>query len=284
MGDFKIGVIADCFRTDIKEGIKKAASLGADGVQLYAGRGELDVDNMTGEKLRELNDVITSCGLVVSALCGDLGGHGFQVRADNPAKIDKSKRIMDMALELNTNVVTTHIGVVPDEMIERRQIMAEACEDIGSYGDSIGVRFAIETGPEPAETLKGFLDSLSTKSVCVNFDPANLAMVIGEDTTQSALTLGDYIVHTHAKDGIMLQKTSSERIYGIGTNEEKIIHSEYYREVPLGQGSVNFDTYLAALVKIGYQGFLTIEREVGDKPEEDIAMAVGFLKEKINRL
>lgn len=82
----------------------------------------------------------------------------------------------------------------------------------------------------------------------------------------------------------MLQKTSSERIYGIGTNEEKIIHSEYYREVPLGQGSVNFDTYLAALVEIGYHGFLTIEREVGDKPEEDIAMAVGFLKEKIKQL
>ena len=42
MGDFKIGVIADCFRTDIKEGIKKAASLGADGVQLYAGCGQYD--------------------------------------------------------------------------------------------------------------------------------------------------------------------------------------------------------------------------------------------------
>ena len=27
MGDFKIGVIADCFRTDIKEGIKKLRPL-----------------------------------------------------------------------------------------------------------------------------------------------------------------------------------------------------------------------------------------------------------------
>ena len=36
--------------------------------------------------------------------------------------------------------------------------------------------------------------------------------------------------------------------------------------------------YLKALDDIGYKGFLTIEREVGDNPEADIRKAVSFLE------
>ena len=50
-----------------------------------------------------------------------------------------------------------------------------------------------------------------------------------------------------------------------------------YQEVPLGQGGVDFPRYLAALDEIGYRGFLTIEREVGEDPEKDIGMAAEFL-------
>ena len=39
-----------------------------------------------------------------------------------------------------------------------------------------------------------------------------------------------------------------------------------------------FKEYLAALEEVGYRGFLTIEREVGENPGRDIAAAVDFLK------
>ena len=41
------------------------------------------------------------------------------------------------------------------------------------------------------------------------------------------------------------------------------------------------DNYLKALEDIGYRGFLTIEREVGEHPEKDIAAAVVVLKNVI---
>lgn len=52
--------------------------------------------------------------------------------------------------------------------------------------------------------------------------------------------------------------------------------------MPLGEGSVKWDEYLAALNDIGYKSFLTIEREVGDDPEKDIGNAVNFLKEHMD--
>lgn len=279
MSKLKIGAMVESFRCGIRGGIEKAAALGAEGVQMYATSGELAPENMTAEKISEVRDMIKSNGLVISAICGDLGS-GFRTAEENKAKIEKSKRIMDLALELGTNVITTHIGVVPEEMNDTRKIMSEACNELAEYGDKMGAYFAIETGPEPAKRLKGFLDNLSARAVRVNFDPANLAMVIGEDPVESAEILKDYIVHTHAKDGIMLHKTNPEIIYGHIKHDE-IEKIEYFKEVPLGEGSVDFDRYIQLLKNIGWSGFLTIERECGDTPETDIKKAVEFLKQKI---
>lgn len=56
---------------------------------------------------------------------------------------------------------------------------------------------------------------------------------------------------------------------------------DYFQEVPLGEGQVAWPEYLAALKKEGFEGFLTIEREVGKNPEGDIRLAVDFLKKLI---
>ena len=49
----------------------------------------------------------------LSALCGDLGGHGFEIYKDNADRIERTNRIVDLACEFETSVVTTHIGVIP---------------------------------------------------------------------------------------------------------------------------------------------------------------------------
>lgn len=98
--------------------------------------------------------MVKSNGLVISALCGDLG-KGFHDPAKNPELIEESKRILDLAKELETNIVTTHIGVVPsDPANERYQIMQEACFKLAQYADSLDAHFAIETGPEESAVLK----------------------------------------------------------------------------------------------------------------------------------
>lgn len=279
MYKFPIGALLESFRCPTREAVKKAAALGLEGIQLYATRGENAPENLSGAKAKELLAYVKDNGLRFSALCGDLG-HGFGDAELNPGLIEKSKRILELSKELECNIVTTHIGVVPtDPNHDRYKIMQEACGELARFADSIEAHFAIETGPETSAVLKGFLDSLGSRGVGVNLDPANLVMVTGDDPAGAVHNLKDYIVHTHAKDGRMLAKGNPEYIY-------RVVHPvpaeaegiSYFEEVPLGTGSVNFPAYLSALDEIGYKGYLTIEREVGENPEADIKLAADFLR------
>lgn len=285
----KIGVMVESFRLGWLEGLKAAARVGADGVQMYATTGETHFAKLVGPRRAELKTALADHHLVISALCADFGGHGFQVESENAKRIDDSKRVMELGLELGTRVVTTHIGVVPaDRAHPRYAVLARACEKLGAFGDSIGATFAIETGPEPASVLAAFLADIGLpKGIGVNFDPANLKMVLREDIPQAVARLAPYIVHTHAKDGINLKPFDPELLYNPPADAKGVPANwgDYFQEVPLGAGQVDFPTYFAALKKAGLQDrFLTIEREVGADPTADIRKAVDFLRQHANAL
>jgi len=269
----KIGAMTTSFRKPFKESLEAAAALKVDGVQIWATNltyydpdqlvGELDPDLTGPAEQKELLATLKRLKLDISALCGDLG-RGF-VKPDHIAEdVEKTKRMMDLSKALGVKVLTSHIGRIPgDRTAPGWKIAAQALEDIGAHGDSIGVVFASETGPESGAALAEFLRSLNTKAIKVNYDPANM-VIGGFDPVQGAYDLADFIVHTHAKDG-----------NGPGPKRG---------EVPLGEGEVPWPRYLKALKDIGYDGYLTIEREVGEDPAADIVVAATFLREQLARL
>ena len=281
----KIGVLADCFRDSLTANMVTARRMGAQGVQLYAVEGATAPENMTAADRRELRAFAEGQGLEFSALCGDLGFGGFAFAGRNPEKIERTKKIIDLALDLGCGIVTTHIGVVPaDGKHPRRAVMAEALNAIGRYAESVGAKLACETGPEPASVLRPFLDSLDTRAVGVNLDPANLAMTYRTDFAETVRLLAPYIYHTHAKDGVLLREGDPDVLYGMVDAPEGFNEEEYSLEVPLGEGDVRWDEYLGALRDCGYDGYLTIERECGGDPEGDIGLAVRFLRDRLARL
>lgn len=236
MYNFPIGVLLESFRLPLDEALDKAAELGLKGIQIYATTGAQAPENLSASQRKELLDKIKSRGLVVSALCGDLG-KGFTDADLNPELVEKSKRILDLAKDLETDIVTTHIGVVPeDKSNPRYAVMEEACGQLAEYADSLNAHFAIETGPEKAVTLKSFLDGLHSRGVAVNLDPANFVMVTGDNPVDAVYTLKDYIVHTHAKDGKRLFYRDPEVVYGL--RKDVIVEDESFIELPLGKGEV----------------------------------------------
>lgn len=276
----KIGVITDCFKKNLVEAIGLAAELGLDGVQIYATTGEFSFGLIKEEK-EKYKKLLCEKGLVVSALCGDMGGYGFERAEDNPDRIKKTKKIVNLAVEFGTSVVTTHIGVIPEDKSDTRyEAMLVALTECGLYAEERGVTLAIETGPEKAKTLLSFLRD-TKGGVGVNFDPANFTMVTGQNVVEAVYLLKDYIVHTHAKDGVMIDKNQSpiEVYHAFAEGGIEALNAcKGFREEPLGEGEVDWGKYIAALKEIGYDGFLTIERECGDTPEKDIEKAAKFLK------
>lgn len=280
----KIGVITDCFKKPHKDGIALAGSLGLSGVQIYATGGEFSPETLSEADKAEYKKLLSESGLVISALCADMGGYGFEREEDNPIRVEKTKAIVDLAVEFGAKVITTHIGVIPeDKKNERYGVMLAALTECGLYAKERGVTLAIETGPEKAKTLLAFIED-TKGGVGVNLDPANFTMVTGQDAVEAVYILGKHIVHTHAKDGIMLDKnqnpTDVYHAFAVG-GVDALNACTGFKEVPLGEGEVDWDNYIKALKEIGYDGFLTIERECGDNPIADIEKAVDFLRAKI---
>lgn len=274
----KIGVMIESFRTDFVSAAKAAKALGAQGVQAYANSETISAD-MTARQIAEVRRILSGEGLEFSALCGDFGCRMFYEPQTAREEIDREKRVMEIARELGTNVVTTHIGVVPEEKDCRQyESMHTVCAELASFAAAMGGHFAVETGPEKANVLKAFLDDLPARGVGVNLDPANLVMCAGDDPVSAVRTLKDYIVHTHAKDGVQLHPVDTRRLYAAKYFDLEPAEWDGIREVPLGEGNVPWKEYIAALREIGYDGYLTVEREVGEKPQEDIAKAVRFLR------
>jgi len=274
----KIGTLADWFGVGLLEGIRESERCGAEGVQVYAA-GELNPMTATPGQAKAIRDVARGCGQTVTALCGELGGHGLSVAGDNKEKLDYLRRTVDLALELDCRVVTTHIGVVPaDKAHPRYRVLRDACMEIGEYAAARGSCIAVETGPEKIAVLRAFVDDCG-KGVAINYDPANIVMVTSDDEVGGVYTAGSAIVHTHAKDGRSNRYIAAEEFYQKFAEGglEWAATADYCTELPLGEGSVRWPQYIMALRDVGYQGFLTIEREVKNGAE-DIRMAVRFLQ------
>lgn len=253
MSELKIGVFTDNLKLGAREGIAKAAELGARGVQFRTNAGEFAPEKLSADDRRELVGFVEKCGLQISATCADYG-KGFVDAELNRKLVPETGANVDLAADLGVRVVTTHIGVVPeDESDPVRAVMLAALEEIGRHAESRGVVLATETGPESGAVLRDLLARLQTDAIKVNFDPANLVRR-GFDHLAAVEELAPWIVHTHAKDG-----------------------TRGGAETPLGQGDVDFPRYVAALLKTGYDGYFTIEREGGDDRVGDVRAAVEFL-------
>lgn len=279
----KIGAMASSIRLPLPEAAAKFQDMRLSGIQLFA---TSELLSYSDREISEAKKICADAGLEISAVCGDMTSLRFGVTSEMSGRINIVKKIIDLTCKLDSRIVTTHIGVVPEDVNDPVfQNMAESIGECAEYAAKCGAFFAIETGPEAAETLLKLIETVNSNGLKVNFDPANLRMVSCIDPVHAVEVLGKYIIHTHAKDGINLTPGSPAARY-------KMYHADgslrsipdpvpVFKEVPLGEGQVPWSDYLAALKKVGYNGFLTIEREQGDTREKDIRHAADFLRERI---
>ena len=266
MGSLKIGVALWSLgptpdEATLRKRLETAAEIGLKGVQPWCVDGGpqrpcvLDPDRCVGEQRKAMRTLVESYGLTVSGFCAQLSGPsglgGLRDREGLQARVDKTKKALELAADMGGPIVTTHPGAIPADAADPMyQTLLESIGEIGRHGEQVGAYFAIETGQEPAEVLRGFLERLGLEHVKVNYDPANM---LKHGTVRGVTVLGDWIVHTHAKDR----------------------HPET-RKPTVGRGGVPWDEYVAALKSIGYDGWFAIEDESG---AEDVVESIRAGKE-----
>jgi sugar phosphate isomerase/epimerase len=191
----------------------------------------------TGESYADIPTVAKSVGLVPP-----------QTRA---ARTKELKEIADFANLLGCKCVGLHIGFVPHDTSDPLyQQIIDVARDVCDHLAKSGQALHLETGQETADSLLQFIQDVQRPNLFINFDPANMILYGTGEPIAALKKVGRFVRSVHCKDGKWAE----------------LAGKEWGQEVPLGEGDVGMETYLRTLKEIGYDGPLTVEREIPQEP------------------
>jgi sugar phosphate isomerase/epimerase len=235
----------------------------------------------TQEKAGEFLAKLAEYGITISVVFCGFEGESYETipitaetvgivpPATRAPRLAEAKEIADFAKLLGVDALGFHIGFVPHDTNSDDYKSVVACvKDLCDHLHQNGQRLHLETGQEEAENLLRFLQDVGTGNIFINFDPANLILYGMGDPIASLKKVGAYVRSVHCKDA-----AATKGKPGV----------DWGAEVPFGTGEVHAERFLETLKEIGYDGPLTIEREIPQEPARQKA-EIGQAVELINAL
>jgi len=191
---------------------------------------------------------------------------GLVPREYRATRIERIKKASDFAKKCGIPAVQTHCGFIPEnpnDPVYKETV--KAIREVASYCKQNGQNFRYETGQETPITLIRAIQDVGLDNQGVNFDVANLILYGKANPADAVDLLGPYVQGMHAKDG--LYPTDPKNLG---------------KEVPIGQGKVDFPRIIQRLKELNYRGAVTIEREIsGPQQVEDVRAAKRYLEKLI---
>lgn len=256
---------------DFADRLKRIKAAGFPTMQLVGPSGEWLADAKRGE----LKELIGSSGIRVTNVVAVYEGESYAdvaaVRATvgllpeetRAARIEDTKRCADSAHEIEASNISSHIGYIPEDRADPTySALVVAVQEICDYLQRRRMNFCLETGQETANLLKQYISDVGRENVKVNFDPANMIMYGTDDPVEAVEVLGEWVRGVHCKDAVWPKA-----------------EGQLGEERPLGEGEVGIERFVAKLKQIGYEGALTIEREIsGEQQMQDFFAAKKLLE------
>ena len=188
---------------------------------------------------------------------------GLVPTAYRAVRYEEMVRASEFSEMIGVENMITHVGFIPENMndplfVGTVGVLRKLCKimkDRGQY-------FLFETGQETPVTLLRTIEAIGTGNLGVNLDTANLILYGKANPVDALDVIGKFVRDTHCKDGVY-----------------PTCGSELGREVRMGDGKVDFYGVVKGLHELGYQGPLTIEREIlGEEQTRDILHAKKMLE------
>jgi L-ribulose-5-phosphate 3-epimerase len=240
---------------------------------------QIGFEQLTPEVVKPLQAALAKYGVTASAFSQHGPGArifnfdqgpltvGIIPPATRKARIDALKLAADVARQCGIPSVHTHCGFIPEDPNDPLYPQAVAAvKEVGAYCRQQGRLFLCETGEETPITLLRLIQDTGLDNVFVNLDLANLILYGKGNPVDAMDVFGSYVRGIHAKDGLF------------PTNPK-----ELGKEVPFGQGKVDFPKVFQQLKQINYTGAITIERETpAAQHNQDVLESKAFLEKLIS--
>ena len=241
-----------------------------------------DMARLNDDYAALVKKAVADTGVAISAVwAGWQGGPGIWDFIHGPSTLGmvppayrqkRSEQFLlgaDFAAKIGVSDVITHAGFMPEDphdpnyvgMIGMLTYIARILKERDQY-------FLFETGQETPVVLLRAIEDIGTGNIGINLDTANLILYGKANPVDALDVLGDYVRGVHAKDGFY--PTNG---YDLG------------EEVRVGEGKVDFPRFLRELKAHGFDGSLTIEREItGEQQTRDIVATQAYLNDLIAAL
>jgi len=254
---------------NIKESFEEVAKLGMRTCQVSC-TAELMIDKL---ELKDIRRASEEFGIEISSFFLVFEGQiynriegvstvGFIPEEYRTRRFKLAEKFSDMICEIGVKNITSHVGAIPnDEKSPLYLGFVPVMKKFVEYCQRNGQIFCFETGQELPSTLKRLIADIGNNAY-VNLDPANLILYGMAHPLDAVEILGEYVRGMHAKDALWPNRDESLGI-----------------EVPVGKGEVDFPLLISRLKEKGFQGPITIEREIsGEQQKKDILEAKKFLE------
>ena len=272
-----VGIVITHTKDNMEEKFSQAAAQGFHHCQMTS----WDPDHWTDEDAEKIRGLCEKYDMEITAFwCGWAGPRTWNF-IDGPETLGivplayRGQRVQNLidgaayARKLGVTDVVTHMGFIPENMSDPNYPgVRAAVTEIARVLKSFGQNLLFETGQETPVVLLRLFEDVGTGNLYVNLDPANLILYGKANPVDSLQVFGKYVRGVHAKDGFY------------PTNGR-----ELGREVKVGEGLVNFPRLLKGLKECGFDGSLTIEREIsGPQQTADIKETQKYLTQLIAEL
>jgi sugar phosphate isomerase/epimerase len=267
----------------IEDTIAKIASLGYRGIEILADVPHAWPAGLLPERVDSIRRSLDKHGLTISNVNAfmmnavadprqpywhpgwtDPDPHYRAIRREH------TKRALRLAAELGAPCITTEPGgrLAPGQTYEEgSRIFYDELMPCIEVAESVGVQLLIEPEPdlliEHFEQYQQFMQRVDSPAVGLNFDIGH-AYCVGDAPQDWVRLMADQTRHYHLED---------------------IADTRVHRHLIPGEGAIDFEATLRAIVATGYDGWLTVELyPYIDNPDDAARQARAYLTALFERL
>jgi sugar phosphate isomerase/epimerase len=189
---------------------------------------------------------------------------GLVSKTHREARVNALIELSDLAKACGIGMIETHVGFLPENPNDPNyKPTVEALKKVIGHCAKNKQHFLYHAGQESPTTLLRTMQDVGLENQGVGMDTANLIMYDRGHPYYSLDVYGKYIKLVNAKDGLY---PTDPRNLG--------------KEVPIGEGKVDFPSLFKKLKANGYKGPIIIEREgaEGTQWNKEVVQARKFLE------